>query len=154
MNATQNLIFVVDDDPLIRNLLDHTIRNRWGYRIRLFSGKNEQIWKPEETPDLVILDIMLSDSNGLDVLKKIKEHLPEVPVLMLSSQTDVGVAIETMRLGAMDYFTKPVDMQRVGILHKECAWDFAVEESGAAITGESGNLGQLRQHHNTIRCDE
>ena len=114
MSETQsNLIFIVDDDPLIRNLLDHTIRSRWGYRTRLFSGKNEQLWKPDEIPELIILDIMLGDSNGMDVLKKIKDHQPDIPVLMLSSQTDVAVAIETMRLGAMDYFTKPVDVQRL-----------------------------------------
>jgi two-component system response regulator AtoC len=63
----------------------------------------------------VLLDLMLPDINGVDLLKEIKQRTPDLPVIVLSAQASIEVAIETLKLGAADYFSKPVDFPKLEV---------------------------------------
>ncbi len=64
-------------------------------------------------PDLILLDIMLPGLNGLEALKRIKASDENLPVIMLSAQGSVEVAVESIRYGAFDYFPKPIEIQKL-----------------------------------------
>ena len=106
-------IFIVDDEPAILKLINHWVQNEWEYKVRTFTNGNELLENIYENPDLVLLDIMLPDISGTDILKQIKRMNKHLPVIMLSAQGNIDVALECIREGAFDYFPKPVDKNRL-----------------------------------------
>jgi two-component system response regulator AtoC len=107
------LIFIVDDEPSIRKLLTHWVKNQWGYEVVTFEKGLDMMKELDQNPALILLDIMLPDSNGVELLSEIKSYNPNLPVIMLSAQGSIEVALESLRLGAFDYFPKPIDSNRI-----------------------------------------
>ncbi|MEX2115909.1 MAG: sigma-54 dependent transcriptional regulator [Bacteroidota bacterium] len=110
---SKSLIFIVDDEETIRRLLQHWVTGRWGYDARIFSTGEECLEALQDDPDIVLMDIMMPGMGGIDALKEIKKRDPGIPVIMLSAQGDLQVAVESLKLGASDYFGKPVDFPRL-----------------------------------------
>ncbi|MCX6120380.1 MAG: sigma-54 dependent transcriptional regulator [Ignavibacteriales bacterium] len=106
-------IYIVDDEPSIAKLLELWVGKRWGYSVEVFANGKTFQDRFIEPPDLVLLDIMLPDINGIDLLKEIKRRNPEIPVIMLSAQESIEVALNTLKLGAADYFSKPIDLPKL-----------------------------------------
>ncbi len=102
-------IFVIEDDPDYAELLKYQLHRFSGPPIRHFGTGEEALAHLDEAPDLVFLDIVLPGLSGLDVLRQIKQAQPDLPVAMVSAQTNVNVALEAIRLGAYDYVTKGHD---------------------------------------------
>ncbi len=107
------LIFVVDDEETIRRLLQHWVTTRWGYEARTFSTGEECLEALQDDPDIVLMDIMMPGIGGIDALKAIKKRDPGIPVILLSAQGDMQVAVESLKLGASDYFGKPIDFPKL-----------------------------------------
>ncbi len=112
------LIFLVDDEENFTKLISHWVSDRWGYQIKVFRDANSLFSYNEAVPDLVLLDIMLPGTNGIEILKNIKEKNYDLPVVMLSAQGNVETAIETLKLGAFDYLSKPIDLPKLEITIK------------------------------------
>ncbi len=112
---SNRLVYVVDDEETILRLLEHWISKKWGYETRLFRSGEALLESLNEVPDVVLLDIMLPGIGGVETLKEIKQRHPDLPVIMLSAQGKVEVAIETLKLGAMDYYSKPVDFAKLEV---------------------------------------
>lgn len=106
-------IFIVDDEPAILKLITHWVKNEWEYDVRTFTNGTELLENIYENPDLILLDIMLPDISGTELLKRIKRMNKHLPVIMLSAQGNIDVALECIREGAFDYFPKPVDKNRL-----------------------------------------
>jgi CheY-like chemotaxis protein len=66
------LVFIVDDEPSILRLVAHWVKNKWGYNVHAFDNATEMLQTLDENPDLILLDIMLPDINGIEVLKTVK----------------------------------------------------------------------------------
>jgi DNA-binding NtrC family response regulator len=113
--AQDRLIYIVDDEETISKLLEHWVTKKWGYEARTFTTGEECLENLNTIPDAIILDIMLPGIGGVETLKSIKSRYPDVPVIMLSAQGKVDVAIETIKLGATDYFSKPVDFTKLEV---------------------------------------
>jgi len=111
MSAEQ--IYIVDDEITISKLLEMWVGQRWGYTTKVFENGRSFLDQLTELPDLILLDLMLPDINGIDLLKEIKQRNPEIPVIVLSAQGSVDVAVTTLKLGAADYFSKPIDFPRL-----------------------------------------
>ncbi len=109
----EKLVFIVDDEESISKMLVHWVKNQWNYNCKTFINGSDALNALSENPDLVLLDIMLPDINGNEVLNRIKIRNPQIPVIMLSAQGSVEVALESIRLGAFDYFPKPIDKNRL-----------------------------------------
>jgi DNA-binding NtrC family response regulator len=107
-----HLIFITDDDYSLRRLLEVTITS-WGYEAKSFSTGEALLRSLDEHPDVVLLDHMLPGISGLEVLSALRKSIPDLPVIMLSAQSKIDVAVEIMRSGATDYFSKPVDLKRL-----------------------------------------
>lgn len=107
------LVFIVDDEPSISKLLTYWVRDKWNYPVEVFENGEDVLKKLSSRPSLVLLDIMLPGLNGVEVLKRIKQFDENLPVIMLSAQGRIEVALEALKLGAFDYFPKPIDIQKL-----------------------------------------
>lgn len=108
------VIFIVDDEKAISKLLKYWVKDKWDYETEVFDSGEALLKRLDsKKPDLLLLDIMLPGINGLDVLKKIRTKDEQLPVIMLSAQGNVEIALESLRHGAYDYFPKPIDVQRL-----------------------------------------
>ena len=103
---TKPTILVVDDDPLILKFVSANLRARNFDVIGTEDGESALKIFHERKLNLVILDIMLPGTNGLEVCQKIRES-SEVPIIMLSAKNDLTDKVELLNLGADDYLTKP-----------------------------------------------
>lgn len=112
------LVYIVDDEQAISKLLSFWVKDKWGYSVDVFSSGEEMLKKLTSKPDLILLDIMLPGLNGVESLKRIKQFDENLPVIMLSAQGSVEVAVESLRFGAYDYFPKPIDQQRLELAIK------------------------------------
>lgn len=103
-------ILVVDDEKLFRDVLTAKLLDH-GYQTDNASNGIEAINKIQRLPfDVILLDIKMPRVNGIEVLKHIKDNTLETEVIMLTTFTDVRTAVETVKLGAYDYITKPYDL--------------------------------------------
>ncbi len=105
------LIFVVDDDRIIQNLLEYTFNSREGYDVMVFSNGEECIHNLTLKPDLIVLDHLFLNNgasmmNGLDVLEEIRKKNKKVPVLVLSSQPSKELIEDFYKKGATSYISK------------------------------------------------
>jgi two-component system, NtrC family, response regulator AtoC len=107
------LIYIVDDEPSIAKLLSYWLKDKWKYDVEIFSSGEDVVKKLTSNPDLILLDIMLPGMDGIETLKRIKAYDPELPVIMLSAQGSIDVAVDSLRMGAFDYFSKPIDQQKL-----------------------------------------
>lgn len=112
------LVFITDDEPAIQRLLAFWLQTKWGYRVKTFREGLKCLDSMDENPDLILLDIMLPDINGLDLLKMIKSRDQSMPVIMLSAQGSIEVAVNTLKSGAFDYFSKPIDTAHLELVVK------------------------------------
>jgi CheY-like chemotaxis protein len=108
------ILLIVEDEPQLARFLSHFMRFE-GFEVRLAADRNaivEQL-RIEPRPDLVLLDVMLPDANGFDVLVKIREHpnLHDIPVLMCTSIATREAVIKGLACGANGYVTKPFQVQ-------------------------------------------
>lgn len=106
-------IFIVEDEASIAKLILYWVRDKWGYNAEVFENGEKVLNRLADRPDLILLDIMLPGLNGIEVLKKIKQVDENLPVIILSAQGSIEVALEAVRSGAYDYFPKPIDAHRL-----------------------------------------
>lgn len=102
-------IFVVEDDTWYGSMLEHYLSLNPEYEIKRFENPNDFFAQLHENPDLVTLDYSLPDADGTEVLKKIREHNPDIRVIIISGQEDVATAINLLKNGAFDYIVKDDD---------------------------------------------
>ena len=99
-------IFIVDDDIHIGNMLEEVLQ-REGYKVsRAYSGTEALLVVSSQTPDLILLDLMLPGLNGEEVLPKIQG----IPVIILSAKSETAHKVQLLLDGACDYITKPFDL--------------------------------------------
>lgn len=99
-------IFIVDDDIHIGNMLEEALQ-REGYKVsRAYSGTEALLVLSTQTPDLILLDLMLPGLNGEEVLPKIQG----IPVIILSARSETDHKVQLLLDGACDYITKPFDL--------------------------------------------
>jgi DNA-binding response OmpR family regulator len=114
----QKTILVVDDSIVIRKMVEIALENESYNVISVATGKEAFSFLDSKNPDLVILDIMLPDVNGLDILKAIKAKT-EIPVVMLSAKDTPKETSQAKELGADDFIPKPFrDEELVGKIHE------------------------------------
>lgn len=104
-------ILVVDDQAVMLRLMSHPLQQE-GFDIVTAMSGGEALQKLQaEQPELIILDIMLPDMNGIDVCRHVRQEMGQIdlPIILLSGQTEVTAKIQGLEAGADEYVTKPVD---------------------------------------------
>ena len=111
-------VLVADDDKTIRTVLTQALI-RAGCRVHATSSLTTLMrWVSEGKGDAVITDVMMPDGNGIEMLPKIGEDRPDLPVIVISAQNTILTAIKANEANAFDYLSKPFDLPD---LMKRCA---------------------------------
>ncbi|HZI93275.1 MAG TPA: HD domain-containing phosphohydrolase [Patescibacteria group bacterium] len=107
-------LLIVDDEQVIREVLTEKLTTA-GYACSTAANSAEALRKieTEQTFSLVLSDIDMPGQNGISLLKDIKTRNPEMDVVMVTGVVDVDIAIQSIRLGASDYITKPFNLEEV-----------------------------------------
>ena len=110
MNPTLPRALIVDDEPDIRELLAITLTRM---DVETVPAENlQQAYQifADETPALCLTDMRLPDGSGIDLVRHIASHCPQVPVAVITAHGDVRSAVEALKAGAFDFVSKPVDL--------------------------------------------
>ena len=125
-------IFIVDDDPIYRELIKYELEENNYSKIETYSVGKQCIENLHKMPDIILLDYCLDETmDGMEVLRKIKAHNPDIQVIMLSSQDKLKVAVDSMKRGVYDYVEKnDVAMTRILVLiGRICKWNNLLREN-------------------------
>jgi two-component system response regulator HydG len=101
-------ILIVDDEKDLCLVLNRFLSKHGFEVIEANKGKKAIELLSEAAPDLILCDFKLDDMDGTSVLKAIKEVNPSIPVIIITGYSNIKTAVEVMRLGAVDYITKPL----------------------------------------------
>jgi len=104
-------IFIVEDDDWYGKMLEYTLKLNPDDTVVRYSNGKEFLKKLDDQPDIVTLDFRLPDSNGADLLKKIKNFNSDIEVIIISEQDKVETAVELLKEGAYDYIVKQQDIR-------------------------------------------
>lgn len=103
-------ILVVDDEKNMRWALKSALKKDDFTVLEAADGEEGLTVFLEAYPDLVLLDLKMPKMNGMEVMERMLERRPEVPIIMMTAHGSLETAVEAMRLGALDYITKPFDL--------------------------------------------
>ena len=113
MTTQQGKILIVDDEELARQVLHRKLSNE-GYHCLEAASANQALSKLKRNSiELAILDIKMPGKSGLELLPEIREHYPDTAVIMATVINDTNTAFQCMRQGAVDYITKPLNLDEV-----------------------------------------
>lgn len=130
-------VCVIDDDVYISDMLSEVLTKN-GYRvIRAYSGTEAVMLLSNQTPDLVLLDLMLPGLTGEQVMPRIKN----VPVIVISAKGDVESKVDMLLSGAVDYVSKPFDIREL------------LARITAALRGVPENKERITAGGITLDCD-
>jgi two-component system nitrogen regulation response regulator GlnG len=125
-------ILVADDDRTIRTVLTQAL-TRAGCKVHATSSLTTLMrWVAEGKGDVVISDVMMPDGNGLEMLPKIHEDRPGMPVIVISAQNTIMTAIKASEADAYDYLPKPFDLPDL------------MKRTSRALTARQGPAGGAR----------
>ncbi len=126
-------VLVVDDDQSVRSMLSFVL-GKDGYQVEEAHSGSDALRKLKgRSYDLVISDIRMPDLNGIELLKKIKTHDPELPVIMITAYAATHDAIEAMKLGAEDYVTKPFNLEELKIIIAKSLHKKSIEQENVEL---------------------
>lgn len=143
----KNNILIIDDEPDIRELLTLTL-SRMGLSCDTASDFNEGIESIKQNNyALVLTDMRLPDGEGIDIVKFIQKNKPQMPVAVITAYGNVEGAVNTLKAGAFDYVSKPVDLTMLKQLVKTALamQNPLVEEREEVLVGDSLVMKQLRE---------
>ncbi|MDP4200870.1 MAG: sigma-54 dependent transcriptional regulator [Bacteroidota bacterium] len=133
-------ILIVDDEPFVADLVNHWVHDVWDYpTIVAYSGEAGIVAMREKKPRLVLLDINLPDIHGIDVLRAMRSADEHLPIVMISAQESVSVAVESLKAGAYDYLTKPIDTERLQVIIRNALQTHSFHEKLRALRAELNN---------------
>ncbi|MBC7931364.1 MAG: sigma-54-dependent Fis family transcriptional regulator [Rubrivivax sp.] len=156
-------LLIVDDEPGMRQLLSHVF-GRAGHTVRAAeNGAKALELLRAEPADLIVSDVRMPDMNGIELLRKVREFLPDVSVVMMTAFATVETAREAFKLGADDFIQKPFDvdelklivekgLERLRLLQENRAFKRAQRERGRLdqIIGHSQKMQAVYQMIETV----
>ena len=104
-------ILIIDDDPEILELLTAFLKQNESDVVSEPNAEKGLAQARKQEFDIILLDIMLPDGDGVDVLKNMHRIAPKTPIIMITGGSDLDLAKECLKLGAVDYITKPFDFE-------------------------------------------
>ena len=112
-------ILVIDDEPILRESLETALKTSNYDVVTARTGEEGLERFKKENPDLVLLDHWLPGINGDEVLRSIKEDDADIPIIIMTAQGSIEMAVNSMKMGAFDFLIKPFDLEQVENLIKK-----------------------------------
>jgi len=153
-------ILIVDDELSVRDSLRMIFKK--DYQV-ILAGTCAEAWgkMQSEEPELVFLDIIMPDRDGMELLREIRGNRPLTPVVMLTATKTVKTAVEAMKMGAFDYITKPFDVEELRVIAKKALESRDLKLDVRRLQGEVeqqysfdniiGKSKEMREIYATIR---
>jgi len=141
MAITQKKILIIEDDPLIRTTLSSYLKDYNFDTLIAENGSDGLDLFAKNQPEIVLTDLRMPKIDGLEVLAKIRKKSPDTPVIIISGMGTMADAIESLKLGAWDYITKPIQ-------------DIAVIGNAVNKALEISNLRKLKKRYQEHLQDE
>jgi DNA-binding NtrC family response regulator len=118
-------ILVVDDEAAMREVLEMRL-GQWGYRVDLAeTGAEGLAVAANKAPDVIISDVALPDQSGLELVAALRGLDAERPVILITAYGTIDAAVEAMKLGALDFLTKPLDYDKLAATLEAAAGEVA-----------------------------
>ncbi|MGE2836302.1 response regulator transcription factor [Mycobacterium sp. SMC-4] len=147
-------VLVVDDEPVLAELVSMALRYE-GWEVTTAGDGATAISRARQTPpDVVVLDVMLPDMSGLDVLRKLREHNPSLPLLLLTAKDSVEDRIAGLTAGGDDYVTKPFSIEEVVLRLRALLRRTGVTTESGSSTLVVGDLVLDEDSHEVTRAGE
>jgi DNA-binding NtrC family response regulator len=133
-NMRKTKVLIVDDEPAIREVLE-MILQEWGYDVRLAcDGAEAKEMVEIYEPDVVISDVVMPQLSGLDLLRCLKAGNPNRPVILVTAHASIDLAVESMKQGAQDFITKPMDYPKLRAILKAAEGDIELRQTSRKLT--------------------
>ncbi|HOW56571.1 MAG TPA: sigma-54 dependent transcriptional regulator, partial [Smithellaceae bacterium] len=138
-------ILIVDDEQVALTSIQRLLKRRGLRNVEICDNGSEAITRlKNEEFDVVLLDILMPDTDGLKVLESVKPYCPQTEFIVLTAIHDIAMTVKTLRLGAYDYLVKPVDNELL-LLAIERAYEHKGLLAGIAGTGLQKNEAQQEE---------
>jgi len=129
-------VLIIDDEPLMRLSMMDALK-AVGYEVQDASNGDEGIERLQANHyDLVITDLRMPGSDGLQVVQACKERSPDTEVIVITAHGSVGTAVQAMKLGAYDYITKPFSMDELLLTVDRATKVVALRKENTALRQE------------------
>ncbi len=113
MSTHRAVVLVVDDEPSVTDLLSTVLEEEGHDCITAATGEDALKKLAKGNVGVALLDLTMPGMSGMDVLRAIKSDYPETAVIVVTATRDADTAVEAMKIGALDYITKPFNIERV-----------------------------------------
>lgn len=142
-------IYVVEDEPLYARILEYHLSQNPDYEVHVFTTAHDLLLNLYKRPSAISLDFNLPDMSGFEVLKKIREFDPDLPVVIVSGQQDVSTAVELLKKGVYDYVLKDADTKdRIWSAMRNIRENFNLKQK---ITRLEEEIGRKYSYNNLIK---
>src|SRR4030065_1507404 len=128
MKLKNTKTLIVDDDESHRQMLKAVLSEENCKITEAADGKDAVALSEKSSFDIILMDIRMSEMSGVDALKIIKARKPDIPILLMTAYGSVKSAVEALKLGAIDYLTKPLDIQELKLAVKNAVKNIKIEE--------------------------
>ena len=110
MSKPTSIVFVVDDDPSIRESLSLLLSSA-GYGVKTYASAKEFLGSERGTPGpaCLVLDVKMPDLSGLDLQKELNSRNTIIPIIFITGHGDIPMSVQAMKTGAVDFLPKPFD---------------------------------------------
>jgi two-component system nitrogen regulation response regulator GlnG len=146
-------IWIVDDDQSIRFVLEKALA-REQFQVRSFSNAREVLTALDaDEPQVLVSDIRMPGSSGIDLLSKVKARLPGLPVIIMTAYSDLDSAVSAFQGGAFEYLPKPFDLNKaVELIRRAVEESLREEVSDTASAAAPEMLGQAPAMQDVFRA--
>jgi two-component system nitrogen regulation response regulator GlnG len=146
-------VWLVDDDASIRWVLERALRNG-GMQPRAFDAAETAIAALRaDTPDVLMTDIRMSGQSGLELLKKVHDSRPDLPVIVMTAHSDLGSAVSAYESGAFEYLPKPFDIDAaVDLVRRAAAANTRTTENAPQAVRMTELLGRAPAMQQVFRA--
>ncbi|MBT7109306.1 MAG: response regulator, partial [Proteobacteria bacterium] len=133
-------VWIVDDDASIRWVLDKALSNA-GFKTKLFENADDVLTHAKQhQPDVIVTDIRMPGTSGLELLDQMVSELPEIPVIVMTAHSDLDSAVSAYQGGAFEYLPKPFDLEEAVALVTKA---LQKKSSARAAASENPQVGQM-----------
>jgi len=155
VNTLSGTILIVDDDLAVSRVLSAMLKQAGMEVFSAHSGRSALEQLQREPVDVLLTDLKMPDLDGLGLLKSVRSEWPDIPVIMLTAHATIATAVLAMKLGALDFLTKPSDREEVLSAVRKALWVArrqrpvdSLDESD--VTEGLGNAPAMQQLRRTI----
>ncbi|MBI3933692.1 MAG: sigma-54-dependent Fis family transcriptional regulator, partial [Acidobacteria bacterium] len=127
-------VLIADDEAALRMVLDMRLRD-WGYETVLAAdGEEAERLAQKHQPDIIVSDVVMPGRGGLELLQSLKKGDPARPVILITAQGTIDMAVEAMKQGALDFLTKPLDYNKLKSVMEAAQQDILLRRQSRRLT--------------------